>query len=114
MTADGGVIEQAQMAVDQFVYVLGRAALEALLELSAQQIAGPCHQGKPVGEMRRHGTQQGTVRLSTRELMVRKPCAPGSRRSSTPIISYSAAVITRSKMSWATCRKSLRTRSKRW
>lgn len=41
------LIEQAQMAAGQFVDVLGHAALEAVLELSAQQIAGPRHQGKP-------------------------------------------------------------------
>jgi hypothetical protein len=41
------LIEQAQMAAGQFVDVLGHAALEGLLELSAQQIAGPRHQGKP-------------------------------------------------------------------
>ena len=35
------LIEQAQMAAGQFVDVLGHAALEGLLELSAQQIAGP-------------------------------------------------------------------------
>lgn len=45
------LIEQAQMAGDQFVDVLGRAALEAVLELSAQQIAGPRHQGKPGGQV---------------------------------------------------------------
>jgi transposase-like protein len=67
------LIEQAQMAVDQFVDVLGRAALEAVLELSAQQIAGPRHQGKPGGEVRRHGTQQGSVCLSTQKVRVRKP-----------------------------------------
>lgn len=67
------LIEQAQMAVDQFVDVLGRAALEAVLELSAQQIAGPRHQGKAGGEVRRPGTQRGSVCLSTQKVRMNKP-----------------------------------------
>jgi transposase-like protein len=53
--------------------VLGRAALEAVLELSARQVAGPRHQGKPGGDVRRHGTQGGVVTLSTQKVRVRKP-----------------------------------------
>ena len=32
------LIEQAQLAVDEFIEVLGRAALEAVLQLSAAQV----------------------------------------------------------------------------
>jgi len=67
------LIEQAQMAVDDFIDVLGRAALEAVLELSAGQLAGPPHQGKVGGEIRRHGNQSGTVCLSTQKVRVSKP-----------------------------------------
>jgi putative transposase len=67
------LIEQAQMAVDEFVDVLGRASLEAVLELSARGVAGPRHQGKAGGEIRRHGSQQGTVCLSTQKVRLRKP-----------------------------------------
>jgi len=34
------LIEQGQMVVEEFIEVLGRAALEAVLELSAAQVAG--------------------------------------------------------------------------
>ena len=67
------LIEQAQLAVDEFIDVLGRAALEAVLQLSAAQVAGPPHQGKPGGEVRRHGSQPGTVCLCTQKVRVRKP-----------------------------------------
>ena len=67
------LISSAQVAVEEFMDVLGRAALEAVLELSAQQVAGPRHQGQPGGEVRRHGTQGGVVSLSTQKVRVRKP-----------------------------------------
>lgn len=67
------LIEQGQMVVEEFIEVMGRAALEAVLELSAAQLAGPPHQGKPGGELRRHGKQQGSVCLSTQRLRVRRP-----------------------------------------
>lgn len=67
------LIEQAQLAVDEFIDVLGRASLEAVLELSASGIAGPRHQGQAGGEIRRHGKQSGTVCLSTQKVRVKKP-----------------------------------------
>jgi len=67
------LIEQAEMAVDEFIDVLGRASLEAVLQLSAARVAGPRHQGRAGGEVRRHGTQSGAVCLSTRKVRVRKP-----------------------------------------
>ena len=67
------LIESAQLALDEFVDVLGRASLEAVLELSASNVAGPRHQGQGGGEIRRHGKQSGTVCLSTQKVRVRKP-----------------------------------------
>lgn len=67
------LIEQGQMVVEEFIDVLGRAALGAVLELSAAQIAGPPHQGKPGGEVRRHGRRASGVRLSTQKVRVDRP-----------------------------------------
>ena len=39
------LIEQAEMAVDELVDVAGRATIEAVLTLSAQELAGPKHPG---------------------------------------------------------------------
>ena len=68
------LIADAQMAVDEFIDVLGRASLEAVLQLSATTVAGPPHQGKPAGgEVRRHGNQEGVVCLATQRVRVNKP-----------------------------------------
>lgn len=67
------LMESAQLAVDEFIDVLGRARLEAVLELSAAGVAGPRHQGQAGGEVRRHGKQSGRVCLSTQKVRVRKP-----------------------------------------
>ena len=67
------LIADARMAVDAFIDVLGRASLEAVLQLSAATVAGPPHQGKAGGEVRRHGSQAGVVCLSTQKVRVNKP-----------------------------------------
>jgi len=87
------LISSAQVAVEEFMDVLGRAALEAVLELSAQQVAGPRHQGQPGGEVRRHGTQGGVVSLSTQKVRVRKPRLRrkgGGPAAEVPIPAYEA------------------------
>ena len=87
------LISSAQVAVEEFMDVLGRAALEAVLELSAQQVAGPRHQGQPGGDVRRHGTQGGVVSLSTQKVRVRKPRLRrkgGGPAAEVPIPAYEA------------------------
>jgi len=53
--------------------VIGRATLEAVLLMSAEQVAGPHHPGKARGPVRRHGWQRGVVTLSDRKVRVEKP-----------------------------------------
>jgi transposase-like protein len=68
------LIEQSRLAIDELIGVMGRASLEAVLELSAQQVAGPPQQGKArQGDIVWHGTQPGRVRLKERQLKVNKP-----------------------------------------
>src|SRR5712691_1825236 len=40
------LIQRTETAVDELVDAAGRSAIEAVLTLSARQIAGPKHQGK--------------------------------------------------------------------
>jgi transposase-like protein len=68
------LIEQCQLACDELIDVAGRATIRAVLDLSAQQVAGPRQQGKRRGEdVGWHGQQPGTVRLSDRQLRVERP-----------------------------------------
>ncbi len=67
------LIEQSQMAVDEVIDVLGRATIETVLRLSAEQIAGPPHPGKAGGVVGWHGREVGTVCLKERKLRVTKP-----------------------------------------
>ena len=64
---------QAEMAVDELVDVAGRATIEAILALSAQQVAGPKHPGKAAGEITWFGRQKTTIPLAERKLRVEKP-----------------------------------------
>ena len=67
------LIEQGQLAVEELVGQLGQAALEAVLAISAEQVAGPPHPGRPSGAIRRHGEQGGVVTLGGQKVRVRKP-----------------------------------------
>lgn len=70
------MIEQCRGAVDEVIDVTGRAAIQAVLELSAQQVTGGdlTQPGKKrSGEVVRWGRQSGRVKLSDRKLQVAKP-----------------------------------------
>ena len=68
------LITQAEMAVDEVIDVAGRATIEAILTLSAQEVAGPRHRGRQSdSEVRWHGRQKGVVCLAERKLRVHKP-----------------------------------------
>jgi len=67
------LIEKAELAVDELIDVAGRSTIEAVLTLSAQQVAGAKHPGQEHGEIRWHGRQPGLVPLSDRKLRVKKP-----------------------------------------
>jgi len=68
------LIEQSRMAVDELIDVMGRASVEAVLELSATQVAGPPQPGKArQADIVWHGRQPGRVYLKERQLKVNKP-----------------------------------------
>jgi transposase-like protein len=68
------LIAQSRMAIDDLVDTVGRATIEAVLRLSAEQVAGPPQQGRArQGEVVWHGTQAGSVYLKERKLKVSKP-----------------------------------------
>lgn len=68
------LIENAQVAIDDLINVMGRATIEAVLLMSAAQVAGPKQQGKKSDrDVAYHGSQKGRVALKERELRIDKP-----------------------------------------
>jgi putative transposase len=68
------LIAQSRIAIDDLIDAVGRATIEAVLRLSAEQVAGPPQQGRMrEGEVVWHGTQAGSVYLKERKLKVSKP-----------------------------------------
>ena len=68
------LIENAQYAIDDLIDVMGCATIEAVLLMSAAQLAGPKQQGKKSDrDVVYHGSQKGRVPLRERELRVDKP-----------------------------------------
>ncbi len=66
------LICNAEQAVDEVIKVTGKAAVEAILLLSARQVAGPKQPGK-AKDINWHGGQPGVVSLAERKLRVEKP-----------------------------------------
>lgn len=67
------LVEQARLAVDDVIHELGRKTIETILDLSAQEVAGPRAPGKAGGEVRWHGAQPGRVKLRDRQMQVTRP-----------------------------------------
>jgi transposase-like protein len=67
------LLMESRLSLTQFLDVAGRAAIEAVLKLSAQEVAGGKHPGKAGGPVRWHGQQAGVVSLGQRKLRIRKP-----------------------------------------
>ena len=68
------LIERLRMAVDELIDVAGRATIEAVLQLSAEQVGGPRTPGqRRLDRPHWHGRQAGRVCLRERKLGVRKP-----------------------------------------
>jgi transposase-like protein len=68
------LIGQSRLAIDELIDIMGRASVEAVLELSAMEVAGPPQQGKArLADVVWHGTQPGRVFLKERQLKVNKP-----------------------------------------
>jgi transposase-like protein len=64
------LVESTELGLEELIDVTGRAAIEAVLELSAIQVAGEPHRGRRGGEVIWHGRQPGQVRLAERKLKV--------------------------------------------
>ena len=69
------LIEQSSVVVDELLDVMSKAAIEAMLQLSAREVAGPKQQGKRGNsrDIRHHGVQDGIVHLDDRKLKVKRP-----------------------------------------
>jgi putative transposase len=67
------LICNTEQAVDELIDVVGKAAIESVLLLSAQQTAGPKQPGKAKDDIGWHGRQMGVVSLSERKLRIEKP-----------------------------------------
>jgi putative transposase len=67
------LITQARIAVDEVIGAIGRRTIETVLQLSATEVAGERTPGKPSGDILWHGSQDGRVMLSDRQLKVQRP-----------------------------------------
>jgi hypothetical protein len=65
------LLNNAQAAVEDLIDVIGRATIEAILVMSAAEVAGPRQQGQKTDrDVVYHGSQQGRVKLKDRQLQV--------------------------------------------
>ena len=88
------LIEQCQLACDELIDVTGRAAIQAVLQLSAMEaVGGPPQQGKRrSSDVVFYGRQPGQVMLSDRKLEVERPRlrSKGPRSQEVEVPAYAA------------------------
>jgi len=84
------LIEQSRLAIDELIDVAGRATIETVLQLSAEQVAGPRTPGQRRQEVLWHGSQAGRVCLKERKLGVSKPRLRQKGGGEVPIPAYAA------------------------
>ena len=66
-------IQSASDMVNSVIHELSLKTLETILILSAEQLAGARTPGKASGDIRWHGSQQGSVSLADRKVKVQRP-----------------------------------------
>lgn len=84
------LITQARSAVDEVIGRIGRQTIETILNLSAEQLAGPRTPGKAGGDVRWHGSQPGKVSLADRQLRVKRPRLRHKQNGEVNIPAYDA------------------------
>src|SRR6266481_1554605 len=67
------LIESASQVVETVLHEIQVHSLEAILALSAEQLAGARTPGKASGDIRHHGSQPGRVQLADRKVKVKRP-----------------------------------------
>jgi len=67
------LIESASQVVETVLYEIQVHSLEAILVLSAEQVAGARTPGKTSGDIRHHGSQPGRVQLADRKVKLKRP-----------------------------------------
>lgn len=69
------LVDRAELAIDEVIDVIGRATIEAVLDMSAEAVAGPKQAGRARGDedVVWYGRQRGQVYLSDRKLQIERP-----------------------------------------
>jgi putative transposase len=84
------LIEQSELAIEQVIDVTGRACVEAILEMSAMEVAGGKSPGKASGDVRWHGSQDGLAHMGDRKVRVRRPRLRHKTDGEVPVPAYEA------------------------
>lgn len=69
------LVDRAELAIEEVIEVMGRATIEAVLEMSAEGVAGPKQAGRARGpeDTVWYGRQGGQVYLSDRKVKIERP-----------------------------------------
>jgi transposase-like protein len=82
------LIESASQVVENVIHEIQIQALETIIQLSAEQIAGARTPGKQSGEVRWHGSQPGKIKLADREVKLKRPRLRHKREGEVRIPAY--------------------------
>jgi putative transposase len=84
------LIESASQVVETVLHEIQVRSLEAILVLSAEQLAGSRTPGKTHGEIRHHGSQPGRIKLADRKVRLKRPRLRHKTQGEVKIPAYEA------------------------
>jgi len=84
------LIESASQVVETVLHEIQVQSLEAILRLSAEQLAGARTPGKAHGDIRHHGSQPGRIKLADRKVKLKRPRLRHKTKGEMKIPAYEA------------------------
>jgi len=81
-------MERSRAITEKAIIELGRLTIETVLNMSAEEVAGPPARGKKKGDIRHHGSQPGNVKVGGKRVQVARPRLRSRDGKEVPVAAY--------------------------
>jgi putative transposase len=82
------LLEKSRQITEKAILDIGRLTIETVLNMSAEDAAGPPQRGKRKGDIRHHGSQPGNVKVGGKRVQVDRPRLRTRSGQEAPLAAY--------------------------
>lgn len=82
------LLERSREIAESAMLQIGRLTIETVLNMSAEELAGPPARGRKKGEVRHHGSQPGNVKIGGKRVQVDRPRLRSKDGKEVPVAAY--------------------------